>query len=772
MARYNSSSGNTTITQASTITSPYSGAFTEFTGTAPYTVTLPSPVTFPGSSQTFYNATAGSITLNTPSGIFGGLGASGTSSLVMLTNTVTSVTSDGTNYIVLSEDGSALVATTGSFTGNVDMSGAGATVTISPTNLTISPTGTASINNVNIGSGTRGSGAFTSLAANSTVSFTANTASSSTTTGTLVVTGGIGASGTVYAGGFNGPLTGTIQTASQTNITSLGTITSLSAGSISATSIITSTSTSTIALQGNGNNSTYTQTVIYSNQNNTSGDSANGIFIERGRITDSGSAEIRSFVIGSRGGQIQLILNKDGNLGIGNNNPTYKLDVAGTLRVNNNGSTNPTFYVDVGNINSVQTLFEHTGSNTPVPFALSKSGYTGSSKDFGILYLDMAHNTTGGGANMHFTLRDSANNRQEYAGLGGIITTNTSGSHGGALVMYTTNAGSTRNERVRISASGNVGIGNTDPQAALSFATAVGNKIDFYHNVSTSDRYGIQVQSDTLLIHSGTGGVASGGIVLGRSSTSTFTETMRVRNDGTVTIGNSTYSGGATTSNTYSYYSSTTAGSPGTPNVTRTNWGKSSAIESNFGRATPNYSMPFVIAFDTPNTASNAANTYYPVAFNTPTSGGGGFGNVCITRKYYDPGPAQFGGAAIGWPAGNSTDHQGGLEAFFHLAESAWSDYYSARLLYYRYTYDNTISDYGMMLTNDARFGSGPFWIRLRGGFRYWIHSSYPLAASNVTPGGTVFYYPAEGNVYQTWPGTTTSVQNTNFNSQQVWGTL
>jgi hypothetical protein len=253
MARYNSSSGNATINQAATITSPYSGAFTEFTGTAPYTVALPSPIPFPGSSQTFYNATAGKITLTTPSGIFSGLGASGTSSLDMLTNTVVSVTSDGTNYVVLSEDGSALVATTGTFSGNVDMSGASATVTISPQTLTMSPTSSGSLNNTNIGVTTRGSGAFNTLAANSAVTFTANTASSSTTTGTLVVTGGIGASGTVYAGGFNGNLTGTLQTASQPNITSATGLTSV--GTLTALTV-------------NGTNSVY---------NNTSGAGAQAV---------------------------------------------------------------------------------------------------------------------------------------------------------------------------------------------------------------------------------------------------------------------------------------------------------------------------------------------------------------------------------------------------------------------------------------------------------------------------------------------------------------
>jgi hypothetical protein len=60
---------------------------------------------------------------------------------------------------------------------------------------------TGSINNTPIGNITPSTGAFTTLAANNVVSFTLNQASSSTTTGTLRVTGGVGVSGNIYTGG-------------------------------------------------------------------------------------------------------------------------------------------------------------------------------------------------------------------------------------------------------------------------------------------------------------------------------------------------------------------------------------------------------------------------------------------------------------------------------------------------------------------------------------------------------------------------------------------
>jgi hypothetical protein len=93
-------------------------------------------------------------------------------------------------------------------------------------------------------------------------------------------------------------------------------------GDIRGTAISLS-STAPIQLTGNNNTATYTQTQIYANQNNTSNNTANGIFIERGRLSDSPSAEIRSFVVGDRGGGIQLLLDKDGKLTVTNDVVAY-----------------------------------------------------------------------------------------------------------------------------------------------------------------------------------------------------------------------------------------------------------------------------------------------------------------------------------------------------------------------------------------------------------------------------------------------------------------
>ena len=85
--------------------------------------------------------------------------------------------------------------------------------------------------------------------------------------------------------------------------------------------------------------------------------------------------------------------------------------------------------------------------------------------------------------------------------------------------------------------NGKVGIEIDTPQAPLSFANVAGNKIDFYYNTTTNDRYGIQVQASELRIHSGAAGDSTGGITFGKDNGTTFTEAMRVRNDGNVGIG-------------------------------------------------------------------------------------------------------------------------------------------------------------------------------------------------------------------------------------------
>ena len=85
-------------------------------------------------------------------------------------------------------------------------------------------------------------------------------------------------------------------------------------GSIYCTNSYIRASTAPDVWYSNNNNGTYTQTVLYMNQNNTSNSDLNGYFFERGRISNSATAEIRRWVVGARGGQKQMVLDGPGTL--------------------------------------------------------------------------------------------------------------------------------------------------------------------------------------------------------------------------------------------------------------------------------------------------------------------------------------------------------------------------------------------------------------------------------------------------------------------------
>lgn len=239
MARYNTVTPVASTTTSATLSSPMQGMLTTFTGTAPYTVTLASPVLYSGQSQTYWNNTSGAITLSTPDGVIRGPGFTAASSQTIPIHSTFTLTSDGTDYIVTNNEGGPQTGSTMVLTGAVTcvgISNSGA-LTVNPANqnVSITPTGTGtitltsgtagSINNMSIGGTTRGSGAFTSLTANSDTTITSSSSSSGTTSGALVVSGGVGIAGNIYNGGNivssgNGTFTGTMAINSSTGSSS------------------------------------------------------------------------------------------------------------------------------------------------------------------------------------------------------------------------------------------------------------------------------------------------------------------------------------------------------------------------------------------------------------------------------------------------------------------------------------------------------------------------------------------------------------------------
>ena len=340
MARYNTAPQTLVVSEETEFTYAFTGGIISLTGTTGYEVTMVSPVFFPGSRQTFYNATDGMVTISTAAGQITGNGVTLGTSVDIPTNSTYTITSDGANYVLtsalagttvfelplttnalLNADGpvelnpldenvqikptgsgtvdispqssvsiqpgaQATIRPTGNLTlasasgsiilgeagkptefpGNLDFTAAGQTINIAPTGstseVTIDPGGDTTIgaggtltissdtegtmSNVRIGATNPAQANFTSLGATGAVGFTANTASSSTTSGTLVVTGGLGVSGAIYATSMQGTNIGnaTAATGAFTSLTSNG------ATTFTANTASTNTTTGTLVVTG------------------------------------------------------------------------------------------------------------------------------------------------------------------------------------------------------------------------------------------------------------------------------------------------------------------------------------------------------------------------------------------------------------------------------------------------------------------------------------------------------------------------------------------
>lgn len=108
MARYNTAPQTLEVTGETTFSYAFTGGIISLTGTPGYTVTMVSPVFFPGSRQTFYNSTADMITISTAAGQITGNGVTLGTSIMIPTNSTYQLTSDGANYVLTS----ALAGTT------------------------------------------------------------------------------------------------------------------------------------------------------------------------------------------------------------------------------------------------------------------------------------------------------------------------------------------------------------------------------------------------------------------------------------------------------------------------------------------------------------------------------------------------------------------------------------------------------------------------------------------------------------------------------------
>ena len=570
MARYNSALTSNTITGTATIGSPYSGAFTEFTGTAPYTVTLPTPVAFPGVTQTFYNATSGTVTLSTPAGNFVGTGSSGASTVPIYSGNVVSIVSDGSNYVVISEDGSPLIATTGSFSSNVTINGGSATLSVTPSVVTMAPTASSTIDNIAIGPNTRASGAFTTLTSNNAVTFTANTASSSTGTGSLVVTGGIGASGTIYAGAFNGNLTGTLQTAAQPNITSTG---GLTVPGLTATGTILSQAATTASA---------------GSIQVTASDASLRLKWTSSPVADKNTWEVRSVGTGATPYlQFRTIndantvftdrvaFTNDGNVGIATTNPQAKLTVKGQTHTapwfaaERSGSATLQFKIvgaeDTGYTASTGTVSPQwtnviDSNNSNIMLSTLLGGGTGGkiildgNVGIGTTTMTRVFNISGTNPGTGLNINNTGTSGRSFS----IFSTNSSASVAGVLGFYDDTAGA---YCMVIDSSGNLSVGNPSAFGRISavksgkatiagvdtaaYAQGVGGTLDLGGNYRASGDYTafVRIAAEKTNATNADYGYDMGFYVTTNNGATMGTKALTIASSGNVGIGSTTPAG-------------------------------------------------------------------------------------------------------------------------------------------------------------------------------------------------------------------------------------
>jgi hypothetical protein len=99
------------LTATGTLTASQTGSFVEITGGSGITITLPAPTTA-NLSFTFFNSVAGASTLSTPSGNIYSANNAATTFPLSVGSTV-EIVSDGTNWIVLSGQGTGALVSNG-----------------------------------------------------------------------------------------------------------------------------------------------------------------------------------------------------------------------------------------------------------------------------------------------------------------------------------------------------------------------------------------------------------------------------------------------------------------------------------------------------------------------------------------------------------------------------------------------------------------------------------------------------------------------------------
>jgi hypothetical protein len=260
------------------------------------------------------------------------------------------------------------------------------------------------------------------------------------------------------------------------------------------------------------------------------------------------------------------------NVGIGNTNPAYKLDINGRMRIRGGADfTNSAglWLGGTGSESEINKAFIGIRSDTTIGFygntgsgwsflmdirngnvgigndiPINKAGLT-VDKIVGATHAIFGSYTTGVAIESNFpgigfnTYYDGTN-RAIANGYGGYIGVNSSG--GGMQFAISSAAGTTGNPitvtpALYIKPGGNIGIGNTDPQAQLQFSNLVQNRKIVLYTVNNNDHqfYGFGINGFTLRYQ--VQGVSDSHVFYSGADAGQSNELFRISGNGNVGVG-------------------------------------------------------------------------------------------------------------------------------------------------------------------------------------------------------------------------------------------
>jgi hypothetical protein len=226
--------------------------------------------------------------------------------------------------------------------------------------------------------------------------------------------------------------------------------------------------------------------------------------------------------------QDDIALMSSGNLGIGTTAPVAKLDIAAAVTttnsiVNATGSINDYLQFNVQNTSAgiqAQSGYSATANNGTATTGFAWMGINNSAFNFPTAYnIGVANDVSyvGSGQDMHIA---NANNTRS--------------------IIFSTGRATTPffNERMRLTNSGNLGIGTSTPNAPLQFPnTIVNRKIVLWEDFNNDHQFfGLGINSNILRYQ--VSNTTNNHVFYAATSATTSNELMRVQGNGFVGIGN------------------------------------------------------------------------------------------------------------------------------------------------------------------------------------------------------------------------------------------